>query len=41
MDQSIVIRNYMQVKQDILNIVEFEMEKLVEDPANQYLIIKK
>lgn len=40
-DQSMVIRNYMQVKQDVLDIVEFEMEKIVRDPANEHLIIKK
>ncbi|WP_409022093.1 type IV secretory system conjugative DNA transfer family protein [Dyadobacter sp. LHD-138] len=40
-DQSMVLRNYMQVKQDVLDIVEFEMEKIVEDPASQHLIVKK
>ena len=39
-DQSIMIPNYMQVKEDILNIVEFKMEKLVEDPASRHLVIK-
>ncbi|GLU55167.1 conjugal transfer protein TraG [Dyadobacter frigoris] len=40
-DQTKVIRNYMQVKQDVLDIVEFEMEKIMDDPALQHLIIKK
>ena len=40
-DQSMVIRNYMQVKQDVLDIVAFEMEKIMDDPALQHLIIKK
>jgi len=35
-----MIPNYMQVKEDILNIVEFKMEKLVEDPASRHLVIK-
>ncbi|GLU57331.1 hypothetical protein Dfri01_67920 [Dyadobacter frigoris] len=40
-DQSTVIRNYMQVKQDVLDIVEFEMEKIMDDPALKHLIIRK
>ena len=39
-DQSMVIRNYMQVKQDVLDIVEFEMEKIMDDPALQHLLLK-
>jgi hypothetical protein len=40
-DQSMVQRNYTQIKQDIQNIIASEMERLNDDPALATLIIKK
>jgi hypothetical protein len=40
-DQSMVQRNYTQIKQDILDIIASEMERLNDDPALAALIIKK
>jgi len=38
---AIVERNYLQVKQDIRDIIELEMERLLSDPALSHLVIKK
>jgi hypothetical protein len=38
---AIVERNYLQIKQDIRDIIELEMERLLSDPALSHLIIKK
>jgi hypothetical protein len=38
---AIVERNYLQIKQDIRDIMELEMERLLTDPALSHLIIKK
>lgn len=40
-DNTIVQRNYLQVKQDIQNIVNSEMERLLSAPSLMHLIIKK
>ena len=40
-DNNIVQRNYDQIKQDIQQIIDTEMEKLLADPARTYLVIKK
>jgi hypothetical protein len=40
-DNSMIQRNYMQVKQDIIELVNSEMERLLNDPSLLYLIIKK
>jgi hypothetical protein len=40
-DNSMVQRNYLQVKQDIQDIINNEMERLFNDPALTHLIIKK
>lgn len=40
-DQQAVQRNYEQVKQDIQEIIQSEMERLLSDPALSYLVIKK
>lgn len=40
-DNTMVQLNYLQVKQDIQDIVEAEMERLLSDPALAHLIIKK
>jgi len=41
LDNSVVQRNYVQVKQDVQDIVQAEMERLMNDPALQHLIVKK
>ncbi|MGF7073887.1 conjugal transfer protein MobC [Mucilaginibacter sp. 3215] len=38
---AIVERNYLEIKQDIRDIIELEMERLLSDPALAHLIIKK
>ncbi|MBC5862829.1 conjugal transfer protein MobC [Flavobacterium turcicum] len=40
-DNSMVQRNYLQIKQDIQDIIHSEMERLLNDPALAYLVIKK
>lgn len=40
-DHQIIQRNYDQIKQDIQQIIDTEMEKLLADPAKAYLVIKK
>jgi hypothetical protein len=40
-DNSMVQRNYLQVKGDVEDIVNAEMERLMSDPALQHLVIKK
>lgn len=40
-DQQAVQRNYEQVKQDVQEIIQSEMERLLSDPALSYLVIKK
>jgi hypothetical protein len=37
----IIERNYLQIKQDVRDIVEAEMERLLSDPAHSHLIINK
>ncbi|GAB3910599.1 conjugal transfer protein MobC [Mucilaginibacter boryungensis] len=41
LNNAIVQQNYLQVKQDVQDIINAEMERLMSDPALQYLIIKK
>ncbi|WP_281225544.1 conjugal transfer protein MobC [Flavobacterium aquiphilum] len=41
LDHSIIQRNYLQIKQDILDIVHSEMERLLDDPTQSHLVIKK
>jgi hypothetical protein len=40
-DNSMVQHNYEQVKQDIQDIINSEMERLLADPALAYLVIRK
>jgi len=41
LDNSIVQRNYLQVKQDIQDVIQSEMERLLNDPALSYLVVRK
>jgi len=38
---AIVERNYLEIKQDIRDIIELEMERLLSDPALAHLVISK
>lgn len=40
-NSSIVQRNYLQVKADVVDIIDTEMQRLMEDPALVHLVIKK
>lgn len=40
-DDNIIQRNYNQIKQDIQQILDTEMERLLADPAKAYLVIRK
>lgn len=41
LDNSMVQRNYFQIKQDIQDIIQSEMERLLNDPGLSHLVIKK
>ncbi len=41
LDNAIVQRNYIAVKEDVQRIIQLEMERLLSDPALMHLIIKK
>jgi len=40
-DNAIVQRNYMQIRQDVQDLIQSEMERLLSDPGLTHLIIKK
>lgn len=40
-DQAMVMRNYHQIQEDVKNIVNAEMERLLSDPALAHLVIRK
>lgn len=40
-DNNIIQRNYNQIKQDIQQTIDSEMERLLADPAKAYLVIRK
>jgi len=41
LDNGMVQRNYLQIKQDIQDIIQSEMERLLNDPGLSHLVIKK
>jgi hypothetical protein len=41
LDNTMVQRNYLQVKQDIQDIIHSEMERLLNDPSLTHLVVKK
>lgn len=41
LDSSMVQRNYLQIKQDVQDIIQSEMERLLNDPGLVHLVIKK
>lgn len=40
-DQAMIQRNYLQVKQDIQDIANAEMERILNDPALAHMVLKK
>lgn len=41
LDSSMVQRNYFQIKQDIQDIIQSEMERMLNDPGLSHLVVKK
>ncbi|SFW74509.1 Type IV secretory system Conjugative DNA transfer [Sinomicrobium oceani] len=41
LDSGMVQRNYFQIKQDIQDIIQSEMERLLNDPGLSHLVVKK
>ncbi len=41
LDNAMVQRNYLQIKQDIQDIIHSEMERVLNDPGLSHLIINK
>jgi hypothetical protein len=41
LDNAIVQRNYMQIKQDVQDIISSEMERVLGDPGLEHLVIRK
>jgi hypothetical protein len=41
LDNTIVQQNYLQIKQDVQDIIQSEIGKMLNDPALTHLIIKK
>lgn len=41
MDDAVVQCNYQQIKQDVQDIVESEMEGILNDPVRMNLVISK
>lgn len=37
----IVQRNYLQIKQDIQDIIQSEMERMLNDPGLAHLVVRK
>lgn len=40
-DNAIIQRNYQQIKQEVQDIIETEMEKILNDPARENMVVKK
>jgi len=41
LDNGMVQRNYLQIKQDIQDIIQSEMERMLNDPGLAHLVVKK
>ncbi|MEB2779919.1 conjugal transfer protein MobC [Algoriphagus sp. C2-6-M1] len=41
LDNTIVQRNYLQIKQDVRDIILSEMDRLLNDPGQKHLVIRK
>jgi hypothetical protein len=40
-DNAVIQRNYQQIKQEVQDIIESEMEKILNDPARESMVVKK
>lgn len=40
-DNAIVQRNYQQIKQEVQDIIDTELERITSDPAKDYMVVKK
>ena len=40
-DQTVVQRNYQQIKQEVQDIIESEMKKILNDPGRECMVVKK
>ncbi|TKT84884.1 conjugal transfer protein MobC [Dyadobacter frigoris] len=41
LDSAMVQRNYLQIKEDVKDIVTYELERILHDPALEHLVVKK
>jgi hypothetical protein len=41
LDNTMVQRNYLQIKQDVQDIIQSEMERLLNDPGLVHLVVRK
>ncbi|GAA4748995.1 hypothetical protein [Flavisolibacter ginsenosidimutans] len=41
LDSAIIQRSYLQIRQDVQDIVQSEMEMLLNDPSARHLVIRK
>ncbi len=41
LDNAMVQRTYLQIKQDVQDIIQSEMERVLSDPGLSHLVIKK
>lgn len=41
LDYAMVQRNYLQIKQDVQDIIQSEMERVLSDPGLGHLVVKK
>jgi TusA-related sulfurtransferase len=41
LDNTMVQRNYLQIKQDVQDIIHSEMERLLNDPGQSHLVVRK
>jgi hypothetical protein len=41
LDNSIIQRNYLQIKQEVQDLVQSEIERVLGEPGLQHLVIKK
>lgn len=41
LDEGMVQRNYLQIKQEVQDIIQSEMERLLNDPGLKHLVVKK
>jgi hypothetical protein len=41
LDDGMVQRNYLQIKQEVQDIIQSEMERLLNDPGLKHLVVRK